>query len=242
MPFRLPARGDLFVLWHYTCRQWLAMVGSFVFQSCVVGSLILLLVSSDPRIASVRFIQILQFVSIGMSIYGAVWFWQRARVESAEMLHRPASLLQIHTVVNASLMLGLTGIIFFKFWVDGQIASDWVKVIGGPVGIVAVAILVPLFIATVPKALLRYRIWLIAAFGAMAVGIAAIHLDKISSYGVVTIGYGLIVVLAVQIYAKWLNRETLNRSSAARVIGCRTRRARSGTRFSAAWTRWLPRL
>lgn len=193
-------------------RQWLAMVGSFVFQACVVGSLILLSISSDPRIASVRFIQILQFVSIGMSIYGAVWFWQRRRIRSAGESAATGSLLAVHSIVNTVLMVGLTAIIFTKFYGSGRIDGQWIQVIGGPIGILAVATLIPVFLATVPSAMRRFGLWSIAIFGSMVVGIAAIHADKLGPYGLVTIALGMDLVLAIQILGKWLGRDASVRS------------------------------
>ncbi len=181
-------------------RSWLAMLGSGVFQSCVAGAFVLLLISNNPAIASVRFIQILQVVSIGMSIYGAVWYWLRDRLEPASST-KQWSLLQTHTLVNIGLMVGLSGIIFSKFWTDGRIIGDWAKAIGGPAGIVAVALMIPLAVMVLPQALGRGRHWLIAAFGAILVAIATIHVDQISNWGILSIAFGMATVLAAQVAA-----------------------------------------
>ena len=192
-------------------RSWLAMLGSGVFQSCVAGAFVLLLLSNNPAIASVRFIQILQVVSIGMSIYGAVWFWLRESIEPTSS-SKQWSLLQTHTLVNLGLMIGLSGIILSKFWSDGRIIGDWARAIGGPAGIVAVALMIPLAILVLPNALGRGRQWLIAAFGAISVAILAIHVDQISNWGVLCIAFGMAIVLAAQIVVLQAGNQQLHLS------------------------------
>ena len=97
-------------------------LASFSFAS--LDPMALLIASNNPAIASVRFIQILEIVLIGMSIYGTVWFVLREKISDAAGARRQTGFLQAHTLINLCLMLGLSGIIFFKFWKDGRIAGD----------------------------------------------------------------------------------------------------------------------
>ena len=61
-------------------RSWLATCGSGVFQYLVVMAIVLLYLSPNPALATKRFLNIVQAVSIGMSLYGLVWFYFRERI------------------------------------------------------------------------------------------------------------------------------------------------------------------
>jgi len=64
-------------------RQWLATIGSGVYQYMVLFSILLLYLSPHPKLATSWFLNILQAVSLGMSVYGMAWFVFRVRIRGA---------------------------------------------------------------------------------------------------------------------------------------------------------------
>jgi hypothetical protein len=194
-----------------TCLSWaisqhrtgLAMLGSGVFQCCVAGSLYLLAVSNVPAVASERFAQILQWVSIGMSLYGVVWFWQRERIEPARISRSRGSLLPLHVITNLVLVLALCAAILGQFWWRGHLAGDWARAIGGPLGILSVLLLVPLSLAVLGRGDRTRSIWLAGVPGVSGVSILAIHLDRMWASGLACVAWGLTGVVVVQVAIGW---------------------------------------
>ncbi len=122
-------------------RSVLALAGSAVYQYVVLFSLVMLFLSVHPALATQRFIETLQAVSLGMTGYGFIWYWQRRRIgDSARIsLSRQLTINQIelHTLINCILVTSLAVLIAGRFFTFPQLAGGWVNTAGGPLGIVA---------------------------------------------------------------------------------------------------------
>ncbi len=126
-------------------RERFANVGSYVLRFSVVFQLFLLLASPHPRLATSWFIQIVHSVSMGMTFYGLVWFWQRMRMYGTSPPEQIASKhvrdvssgLSYHTYFNLVLTVGLAVIIHGRYFLMPHNSADWLLSVANPMGIVA---------------------------------------------------------------------------------------------------------
>ena len=118
-------------------RRWLAMMGSAVYQYVVLLAVALLFLSPHPQLATAWFLNILQAVSLGMSIYGLVWFVFRKRIRGYVDQRQSAwNQLSIHAHINAFLITSLAVLIGIQFYANPLQPGGWVNAAGGPMGLV----------------------------------------------------------------------------------------------------------
>jgi len=87
-------------------RVALAMIGSSVFLYWVLLALVFLPWASDSTFISSSFVRILQAASIGMSFYGAFWWWFKNRITDQPLDSR-WRLLDVHVLLNLVLAFSL---------------------------------------------------------------------------------------------------------------------------------------
>lgn len=123
-------------------RPWLATAGSLVFQYCVGLSIILLITSPHPRLASSWFINILQAVSIGMTLYGFAWWFFRDRIGTGESETSTAaqslwktSQLKTHVSLNGLLLTSLAVLVTVRIAQFPDQPAGWVSSVGSLLGL-----------------------------------------------------------------------------------------------------------
>ncbi|MGI9519793.1 MAG: hypothetical protein ACR2NP_22255 [Pirellulaceae bacterium] len=198
-------------------RGWLAVAGSAVYQYVVIFSIVMLVFSVHPALATKRFVETLLAVSLGMTGYGFVWYWQRHRIGDAATvaLSRKLNIRQIefHTLINCSLVTSLAVLIGWRFFFQPDEAGGWINTAGGPMGIVAL-------VAVVALAYLVWRErvaaesnanligWLCCWTGLVLTAMVAAIVDRASGggqwIGFRVILWGSIVVSSALIAVAWL--------------------------------------
>ncbi len=123
-------------------RSWLAFAGSAIYQYVVLFSILMLILSVHPALATERFVQTLQAVSLGMTGYGLIWFWQRHRIGDTDpvwSLTRSWKIRQIelHTLINCILVTSLAVLIVCRFFRFPDQPGGWINMAGGPAGLLA---------------------------------------------------------------------------------------------------------
>ncbi len=175
-------------------RTWLATVGSAVFQYVVVLAIVLLFLSPHPKLASTWFVGILQAVSLGMSTYGFVWFWQRARIEktASPVAAEPASgfrarrpsQIEVHTLINGLLITSLAVLAMGRFYFVPDQPGDWISSVGSWMGMTAWALFGGLAFCIWSRNLVKIRslatwLWLAGWMGLMLTGLLAAVVDQL---------------------------------------------------------------
>ena len=207
-------------------RKWLATAGSAVFQYCVVLAVILLFASPHPKLASSWFVNILQSVSIGMTGYGFIWWFFRARIEGHAMEAagenaRSSRLAQIeiHTLINGLLITSLAILVIGRFYLVPDQSGDWINTVGGSLGIVAWALFGVLAFAVWREKLNQAHrtstwMWLACWMGLVLVGMVGAAVDRhfANSGNFVpwrtfeVIMWGALIVCASQVALLWFER------------------------------------
>ncbi len=121
-------------------RKWLTVFGSATYQYVVVFMVILLFLSPHPKLATSWFLSILQSVSIGMSLYGFVWFAFRNRIAGGGASapgRKWISQLELHTLVNALLVTSLAVLIGGQVCIWPDQSGGWANAAGSPLGFIA---------------------------------------------------------------------------------------------------------
>ena len=160
-------------------RSWLAVVGSGVLQYVVGLSLVLLFLSPHPQLATERFLNILQAVSLGMTVYGTVWFWFDQRIGPTRVSrYAQLSQLDLHGVVNVVLVSSL-GILILQrvFWFP-EAAGGWVNAAGGWLGFAAFGALLAWTWMAWRQAILHGLGWFLGLAGVVASAFIASQLDR----------------------------------------------------------------
>lgn len=175
-------------------RSWLATVGSGVFQYIVLLAIILLFLSPHPKLASTWFVGILQSVSLGMSVYGFVWYWQRNRIDRHDTGRQdigatPGFLIgwprqiEIHTLINGLLITSLAVLAMGRFFLVPNQPGDWISSVGSWLGIAAWALFGGLAGCIWWQDLVRIRsvstwLWLAGWMGLILTGLLAAVVDQ----------------------------------------------------------------
>ncbi|MEL7497594.1 MAG: hypothetical protein AAFN77_08285 [Planctomycetota bacterium] len=168
-------------------RRWLATMGSGVFQFVVVMSLYFLTTSPHEKLASRWFVGILQTVSIGMTCYGLIWFYFRRRVNAQRVtsadLIESRSHLQVHTLVNGSLITGMAGVVLVKTFLNPAASVGWINSFGSWMGMGALIGYIVLVALVWRKELLSLRsptVWssLIGWAGVVSLGLIVALVDR----------------------------------------------------------------
>lgn len=120
-------------------RPWLATAGSAVFQYMVIVAIVLLFLSPHPKLASAWFIRILQAVSLGMTVYGFVWFLLQKRINSSSTAtRRPRiSQIEVHTLINGALVTSFSALVYVRYFFVPDQSGDWINSVSSPLGIIA---------------------------------------------------------------------------------------------------------
>ncbi len=131
-------------------RSLLAMAGSGVYQYFVVLAVVLLFLSPHPQLASAWFLNIMQAVSIGMSVYGLVWYVFRARIGGGVLRNASwMTALDVHVALNGVLVASLVVLIIVRFFLYPATSAGWINEAGGWLG----------FVALMVVSGLAYRVW-----------------------------------------------------------------------------------
>ena len=170
-------------------RSFLAMAGSGIFQYIVLLTIVLLFLSPHPKLASQWFVNIMQAISIGMTGYGLVWLWQRARIGQGQVdfgltkfLAR-WKMLDAHAVINVLLVLSMVVLIFQRYFFHPTVSADWIVSAGSPLG-VATACFVAVLVCLLWKKHLRSILDLLLLLGGLAgVAYTATTVDRVTSGG-----------------------------------------------------------
>ena len=170
-------------------RCFLAMAGSGVFQYVVLLSIVLLFLSPHPKLASSWFVNIMQAISIGMTGYGLVWLWQRARIGQGAVdfgMTKAFSrwkMLDAHAGINVLLVLSMVVLIFQRYFFHPTISGDWITSAGSILGIGS-AVAVTSFAALLWRKQLTSLIDLFLMPGGLAVvAFVAAAVDRYQSNG-----------------------------------------------------------
>ena len=163
-------------------RGWLAIAGSGVFQYVVLVSLVLLWASPHPKLATAWFLNILQAVSLGMTIYGFVWYAYLRRIGSTNLsADFPFSQLDLHATLNAVLVVSLSALILHRvFWFPTS-SAGWINEAGGPLGYLALVLIVALSITIWPGVLTTGRIPFVGVVGLATAALVATTIDRYSA-------------------------------------------------------------
>ncbi len=170
-------------------RTELAVLGSAVYQYVVLFMLVLLVLSPHPKLATSWFVNILQATSIGMSLYGFIWFVFRKRISgevAAVTIWKRLQSLEVHTAINLLLVTSLAGLIAGQIggWPDQT--GGWINTAGSPFGLSAlllVVVLGALVIGALSAIRQKQRLWnaLIVWTGMSASAMLAALLDMHTS-------------------------------------------------------------
>lgn len=206
-------------------RSWLATIGSAVFQYVVLLAVVLLFLSPHPKLASTWFVGILQAVSLGMSAYGFVWFWQLNRIDGPSFDDRPGSRspagsrlqgywprqIETHVLINGLLITSLAALAMGRFYFVPDQPGDWISSVGSWMGITSWALFGGLAYLVWKNQLVHIRslaawLWLGGWMGMILAGLLSAVVDQFVvdsgryvpwlSFKVVTVGS--VLVAAVQ--------------------------------------------
>ena len=126
-------------------RRSLAIAGSYLLRSIVVFQLLLLMLSPHPRLATEWFVMIVQMVSAGMTLYGWSWWANRQRCHTPFTVGHWWQPLQMHTLFNAALLVGLMSLVVAKYYLEPTQTLGWIQAAGNTVGLVTVLVFLPLY-------------------------------------------------------------------------------------------------
>jgi hypothetical protein len=125
-------------------RSLLATLGSVVFQYIVLLAVVLLFVSPHPKLASSWFINILQVVSLGMTVYGFVWWRMRDQISPVLKGGKKSEFgivdqLEVHTLINGLLVSSLAVLVMVRFYSYPGQPGNWISSVGSLLGLAALA-------------------------------------------------------------------------------------------------------
>ncbi len=181
-------------------RYLLAVSGSYVLRLLVVFQLVLLVLSPHPKLATEWFVSIVQMVSLGMTMYGLIWFAMHVRTGTAFDRARWMGPLQSHTYFNGAMLVGLAALIAVRVFITPGTSVGWVSSAAGPLGILTLALFVPLWWLVLWNGRGAFLSWPVLLFGFCAVSLTAAAIDRsnrfdtLLPYWVMT--WGLVVVAA----------------------------------------------
>ena len=193
----------------FESRQWLATIGSAVYQYMVLFSIVLLYLSPHPKLATGWFLNILQAVSLGMSVYGMVWFVFRARVrgttEEAATEKGWLSQIEFHSAINALLVTSLAVLVGWRFFSTPWTTGGWINAAGGPLGLIALALVSGLLFLVARDRIRDEKqdslvVWMAGWFGMVLVAMVAANIDRtvaVPWIGLRTIEWGSVATLAI---------------------------------------------
>lgn len=165
-------------------RPVLAMAGSSLYQYAVLLVLVLLVWSPHPQLATRWFLNIVQAVSIGMSLYGFGWYAARRRiqqVESGRMGQR--AYFDWHVTFNAILVTGVAALVGARYFLHPAVGGGWVTAAGDLAGFIGIAMVVGLMYVNLRDRFLpsdQRHVWtaLTAWGGLVATFLAAAWFDQ----------------------------------------------------------------
>ena len=171
-------------------RSWLAVAGSCVFQYIVLLSIVLLALSPHPKLASEWFLNILQAVSLGMTVYGFVWLaclqrigggslWSSEKTGTGRLPQFGAvSQLDVHVVLNTVLVGSLSVLVLQRIFLFPAASVGWINEAGGWLGYLSLLLVAALVITRWPAALRAGLIWFVGLVGLGTVCLIATTVDR----------------------------------------------------------------
>ena len=173
-------------------RPLLATIGSLVFQYLILLAIVLIAFADDFGLASTRFVNLLIAVSIGMTVYGVVWYFLRSRIDvNLRNAHSGGwithggriSQIKIHVLLNGFLISCLVGAFVLNVFLKPENSGLWNNRIGDWGGVVAWLLFGVLvyFVyknAEIKKFGAATTLWVLGLMGAIALGLFAALLDR----------------------------------------------------------------
>ena len=203
-------------------RPWLAMIGSMVYQYAVILAIVLLFLSPHPKLATTWFLNILQSVSLGMSVYGLAWFLFRERINGATTSSgNRIQQIEIHAVINGLLVSSLAVLIYSRFFTTPDQVGGWINTAGGPLGLLSLAFVsILIWLVAIDRLGSRQEMltWFCGWIGLVLVAMLAAVVDKWLQtpwFGLRTIVWGLVALLIVEIGLLVRNRGGLGEEAGA---------------------------
>lgn len=198
-------------------RPSLATIGSSVFQYLILLALFLIVFADDFGLASARFINLLLAVSVGMTVYGVIWYFLRDRIDlnlrGAQIggwitQGGQFSQLKIHVLLNGLLISCLAGTVILNVFLKPEESQMWINRIGGWGGVVAWLLFGALafFVyknAEIKKLGTTTTLWFTGLMGTVALGLFAAILDRHFAIGPWAgfrmISFGFLAIHLVQV-------------------------------------------
>ena len=160
-------------------RSRLAVVGSAVLQYMVGLSIVLLFLSPNPQLATERFVNILQAVSLGMTLYGLVWYRFNQRIGPSRVTrYATLSQLDLHGAVNVLLVVSLGALILQRIFLFPDMPVGWVNAASGPLGVAALGLLLVWVWLVWPQRVLRSGAWFCGLTGLVVTAFLASQVDR----------------------------------------------------------------
>jgi hypothetical protein len=125
-------------------QNLLAIAGSYLLRVIVVFQLLLLIVSPHPQLATQWFINIVQMVSAGMTLYGWTWYLNRKRCGTPFTSGNWIQPLQMHTGFNGALLAGLMLLVIGRYWLYPADPLGWIQAAGNLIGLLTLVLYLPL--------------------------------------------------------------------------------------------------
>ena len=173
-------------------RPLLATIGSSIFQYLIVLAFVLIVFADDFGLASARFINLLLAVSVGMTVYGMIWYFLRNRIDvNLESAQRGGwfthggrlSQLKIHVLLNGFLISFLAGAVLLNVFLKPHESHTWINRIGSWGGCVAWSLFGALVFfvyknAEIKKLGVTTTLWFTGLMGTVGLGLLAAILDR----------------------------------------------------------------
>ncbi len=173
-------------------RPFLATIGSSIFQYLILLAFVLIVFADDFGLASARFVNLLLAVSVGMTVYGAIWYFLRNRIDvnlknaqiGGWLTHGGRlSQLKLHVLLNGFLISLLAGAVILNVFLKPHESQMWVSQIGGWGGCVAWSLFGVLVFFVYRKAEIKKlgvttTLWFTGLMGTVVLGLLAAILDQ----------------------------------------------------------------
>lgn len=198
-------------------RPSLATIGSSVFQYLILLALFLIVFADDFGLASARFINLLLVVSVGMTVYGVIWYFLRYRIDRNLRDARIGgwitqggqfSQLKMHVLLNGLLISCLAGTVILNVFLRPEESQMWINRIGGWGGVVAWLLFGALafFVyknAEIKKLGVTTTLWFAGLMGTVVLGLFIAILDRYFALGpwvaFRVISFGFLAIHLVQV-------------------------------------------
>ena len=215
-------------------RPLLATIGSSVFQYLMLLAIVLIVFAEDFGLASTRFVNLLLAVSMGMTVYGVVWYFLRNRIDvnvgnsqTSGWITQGGRLsqLKIHVLLNGLLIACLAGMVIINVFLKPEDSGLWINRIGGWGGILAWLLFGGLVFFVYRNAEVKQLgtttlLWFVGLMGTIFLGLFAAMLDRHLTLepwiAFRVISCGLLAITFIQVY--FLGRGVCDLESEAKEV------------------------